>query len=145
MQPKELCDDGFVTKFESNGQKLRYSTYLGGRAEDQGLNIDVSQKDEALVAGRTDSRNFLVTSGAAQPKFRGYIDGFATKLEPDGEPVWSTFLGGKDADRATGISADRNGSAHIAGRTLSPDFPTVKPFQPALRDTDYDAFVSVIK
>jgi hypothetical protein len=59
--------------------------------------------------------------------------------------VWSTFLGGKDADRATGISADRHGSAHIAGRTLSPDFPTVKPFQPSLRDTDYDAFVGVIK
>ena len=145
VQPKELCDDGFVTKFEANGQKLRYSTYLGGRAEDQGLNIDVSRKDEALVAGRTDSRNFLVTPGAAQPKFGGYIDGFATKLEANGKPVWSTFLGGKDADRATGISADRNGSAHIAGRTLSPDFPTERPFQAALRDTDYDAFVSVIK
>jgi hypothetical protein len=143
-QPKELCDDAFVTKFEANGQKLRYSTYLRGRAEDQGLNIDVTQKGEALVAGRTDSTNFPVTAGAAQPKFGGYIDGFATKLQPNGKPLWSTFLGGKDADRATGISADRDGSAHIAGRTLSPDFPTVRPFQRALKDTDYDAFVSVI-
>jgi hypothetical protein len=143
-QPKELCDDGFVTKFDASGQKLRYSTYLRGRAEDQGLNIDVTEKGEALVAGRTDSTNFPVTAGAAQPKFGGYIDGFATKLEPNGKLLWSTFLGGKEADRATGISADRHGAAHIAGRTLSPDFPRVRPFQSALKDTDYDAFVSVI-
>ena len=59
--------------------------------------------------------------------------------------MWSTFLGGKDADRATGISADLHGSAHVAGRTLSPDFTTIGPFQKALKDTDYDAFVSVLK
>jgi hypothetical protein len=102
-QPKELCDDAFVTKFDANGQKLRYSTYLRGRAEDQGLNIDVTEKGEALVAGRTDSKNFPVTPGAAQPKLGGYIDGFATKLTPNGKPLWSTFPCGKDADRATGI------------------------------------------
>jgi hypothetical protein len=144
-QPKELCDDAFVTKFEANGHRLRYSTYLRGRAEDQGLNIDVTEKHEAVVAGRTDSKNFPVTGGAAQPKFGGYIDGFVTKLEPNGKLRSSTFLGGKDADRATGVSADRHGSVHIAGRTLSPNFPTVRPFQPALKDTDYDAFVTVIK
>jgi Beta-propeller repeat len=143
-QPKELCDDAFVTKFGVSGQTLRYSTYLRGRAEDQGLNIDVTENGEALVAGRTDSTNFPVTQGAAQPKFGGYIDGFATKLDPNGKQLWGTFLGGKEADRATGISADRHGAAHVAGRTLSPNFPTVRPFQPALKDTDYDAFVSVI-
>jgi hypothetical protein len=143
-KPKELCDDAFVTKFDASGRNLRYSTYLRGRAEDQGLNIDVTEKGEALVAGRTDSKNFLVTATAAQPKFGGYIDGFATKLDRDGKQVWGTFLGGKDPDRATGISADRRGSAHVVGRTLSPNFPTVSPFQSALKDTDYDAFVSVI-
>jgi hypothetical protein len=143
--PEELCDDGFVTKFQANGQELEYSTYLSGRAEDQGLVIDVTRNGEALVGGRTDSTDFPVTAGAAQPRFGGYIDGFALKLRKTGTPAWSTFLGGKDADRATGISADRKGSAHVSGRTLSPDFPTRRPFQPALKDKDYDAFISVIK
>jgi hypothetical protein len=143
-QPHELCDDGFVTKFAANGQTLEYSTYLGGRAEDQGLAIDVTRKGRAQVAGRTDSRDFLTTPNAAQPHFGGYIDGFALQLRPAGTPVWSTFLGGSDADRATGIAADHQGSAHLAGRTLSPDFPTRRPFQPALRDQDYDAFLSII-
>jgi hypothetical protein len=144
-QPEELCDDGFVTKFTATGRALEYSTYLGGRAEDQGLAIDITKKGRALVAGRTDSRDFLTTANAAQPHFGGYIDGFALQLRPGGTPVWSTFLGGSDADRATGVAADREGDAHLAGRTLSPDFPTRRPFQPALRDQDYDAFLSIIK
>jgi len=143
--PEELCDDGFVTKFDSSGQELLYSTYLPGRAEDQGLTIDVTKKDQALVGGRTDSRDFPVTTGAAQPRFGGYIDGFAMKLRTDGFPEWSSFLGGKDADRVTGISADRSAAAHITGRTLSKDFPTVRAFQPDLKDNDYDAFLSVIR
>jgi hypothetical protein len=143
--PEELCDDGFVTKFKASGQELDYSTYLAGRAEDQGLVIDITEKGEALVGGRTDSTDFPVTAGAAQPEFGGYIDGFALKLRKSGTPVWSTFLGGEDADRATGISADRKGSAHVSGRTLSPDFPTVRPFQPTLRDKDYDAFISLLR
>jgi hypothetical protein len=59
--------------------------------------------------------------------------------------IWSSFLGGKDADRVTDIGADRTGAAHTTGRTLSPDFPIVRPFQPTLKDKDYDAFLSVIK
>ena len=118
---------------------------MGGRAEDQGLSIDVAEDDRALVAGRTDSRDFLVTPNAEQRDFGGYIDGFALQLRPNGTPVWSTFLGGRDADRATGVAADRDGDAHLAGRTLSPDFPTRRAFQPTLRDQDYDAFVSIIK
>jgi hypothetical protein len=144
-QPEEFCDDGFVTKFTPDGQDLVYSTYLRGRAEDQGLSIDITQNGRALVAGRTDSTDFLTTPNAAQPDFGGYIDGFALQLRPNGTPVWSTFLGGKDADRATGVAADPDGDAHLAGRTLSPDFPTRRPFQPTLKDQDYDAFVSIIK
>jgi hypothetical protein len=59
--------------------------------------------------------------------------------------MWSTFLGGSDADRATGISFGSAGSAHVTGRTLSPNFPTKNPAQPRLKDDNYDAFLSVIK
>ena len=112
---------------------LVYSTYLGGRAEDQGLSVDVTDGGRALVAGRTDSTDFLTTANAAQPEFGGYIDGFALQLRRTGTPRWSTFLGGSDADRATGIAADGHGDAHLAGRTLSPDFPTVGRSSPTSR------------
>src|SRR5215213_9414001 len=144
-QPLELCDDGFLTAFQASGQAPRYSTYLGGRAEDQGLNVDASPTGEVLVAGRTDSTDFHVTANAAQRRFGGYIDGFAMKIQPSGKLSWSTFLCGADADRATGISFGLAGSAHVSGRTKSHNFPTVRPVQPRLKDDDYDAFLSVIK
>jgi hypothetical protein len=145
VQPEELCDDGFVTKLSRSGQELLYSTYLGGRAEDQGLTIDVTNKGLAVVGGRTDSTDFPTTANAAQPTLGGYIDGFAAKLRRGGTAMWSTFIGGEDADRTTGITADATGAAHLVGRTLSKDFPTARPFQSSLIDDDYDAFVSVIE
>jgi hypothetical protein len=144
VQPEELCDDGFVAKLSRDGQRLLFGTYLGGRAQDQGLSITVDSAGNMLVAGRTDSTDFP-TRDAAQPQFGGYIDGFATKLRSEGNLRWSTFLGGTDADRATGITTDADGDAHVVGRTLSPDFPTVRPVQRSLRDDDYDASISIIK
>ena len=132
-QPEEFCDDGFVTKFAANGQDLEYSTYLGGRAEDQGLAIDVTRNGRALVAGRTDSRDFLTTANAAQPDFGGYIDGFALQLRRNGTPVWSTFLGGTDADRATGIAADKNGTPTSPGGPSPPTSPPGVPSNPPSR------------
>jgi hypothetical protein len=143
-QPEELCDDGFVTKLTRNGRALVYSTYLGGRAEDQGLSIAVDKVGNAIVGGRTDSTDFPIRK-AAQPALGGSIDGFATKLRRNGTLTWSTFLGGSDADRATGVAPGRSGRAHVVGRTLSPDFPTVRPFQASLKDDDYDAFISIIR
>ena len=58
--------------------------------------------------------------------------------------MWNTFLGGEDADRVTGIAPDDTGAAHVAGRT-PPDFPTERPFQSSLKDSDYDAFLSVVR
>lgn len=144
--PEEKCDDAFVTQLTANGSGLVYSTYLGGQAEDQGLAVAVDSGGNALVAGRTDSRDFPI-SRAAQPTFGGYIDGFVTKLSRGtGVIAWSTFVGGNDPDRTTGVDTHRSGSVHLTGRTLSPDFPTAAAFQPAMaQDDDYDAFVQVLR
>jgi hypothetical protein len=141
LQPEEQCDDGFVTKFSASGRNLAYSTYLGGRAEDQGLAVAVGNNGTAYIGGRTDSRNFRVRD-AVQPRFGGYIDGFASAITSTGQLSWSTFVGGKEADRVEGISVSSSLRVRIAGRTLSPNFPTQRPAQPALADKDdYDAYV----
>ena len=85
---------------------------------------------------------------AARPRTRGwgYIDGFATRLQAGtGALVWSTFLGGEEADRALGVDVATSGRVHLTGRTLSPDFPVRRPLQPALQNDDYDAFVTVLR
>src|SRR5207249_838685 len=44
-------------------------------------------------------------------------------------------------DGATGIALDSSGNAYVTGDTLSTDFPTLNPFQPAMRGEE-DAFVA---
>lgn len=144
VEPEEQCDDGFVSKLTPSGHRLVYSTFLGGTAEDQGLAVAVDERGNAYVGGRTDSPNFPVQD-AAQPAFGGYIDGFASSLGPRGALRWSTFVGGSEADRVGGIAVGKDLLVRLTGRTLSPDFPTVRPIQAALQDEDYDLFVRELR
>lgn len=143
--PQEVCGDAFVTKLTRGGDRLAYSTYLGGQAEDQGLTIDTTDAGSAVIGGRTDSVDFPTTATAVQHTFGGVIDGFAAELARDGRLRASTFLGGTDADRVTGITAARGANTHVVGRTLSTDLPVVRPLQPALNDDDYDAFAATLR
>jgi predicted AlkP superfamily pyrophosphatase or phosphodiesterase len=49
---------------------------------------------------------------------------------------YSTYLGGSDADRANGIAVDSGGAAYLTGRTLSTDFNTAGPVEPATGQGD---------
>lgn len=119
---------------------LIYSTFLGGNADDFGTSITVDSAGSAYVAGYTSSSNFPISHGL-QTRFAGDRDAFVTKLSPDGSSVvYSTFIGGSDYDRATGIAVDSAGSAYVTGYTGSADFPTKNPLQPDLASR-FDGFV----
>jgi hypothetical protein len=54
----------------------------------------------------------------------GTTDAFVTKLTTDGTTlIYSTFLGGSNADIGLGIAADSTGAAYITGNTFSGNFP----------------------
>jgi len=141
--PKELCADAFVAKLSAGGQRLRYSSYLGGNAEDQGLGIAVDRSGAAHVVGSTDSRAFR-TASPLQAAIGGGIDAYVATVGPTGALAQSTFLGGSEAERANAIAVDARGRAHIAGRTLSENFPMVAPLQGA-KAGDYDFFVTMLR
>jgi prealbumin domain-containing protein/beta-propeller repeat-containing protein len=118
-------NDAFVAKLAQNGQRLVYSTYLGGGGSDIARGIAV-RKGRAYVAGQTLSTNFP----SANPLKRGVgNDAFVAKLAKDGQRlVYSTYLGGDGPDRANGIAV-RKGQAYVTGGTGSTDFPMVKPLR----------------
>jgi len=133
--------DAFVTKFNSSGSALVYSTYLGGSAFDEGNSIAIDTSGSAYVTGVTSSTDFP-TMNPLQPASGGSDDAFVTKYNPTGSAyVYSTYLGGSDIDVGLGIAVDGSGSAYVTGQTLSTDFPTRNPLQPALGGND-DAFVT---
>jgi hypothetical protein len=141
--PKELCADAFITSLSADGRRVRYSTFLGGNAEEAGLGIAVDSSGGAHVVGSTDSRAFRVQS-PLQPKIGGGIDAFVARLSPSGALAFSSWLGGTEAERANGVAVDTRGRDHIAGRTLSPNFPTAAPLQGTLAG-DYDVFVTMLR
>src|SRR5947209_196297 len=118
--------DIFITKLDSTGTNVIYSTYIGGNLNDRGDGIAVDSSGNAYVVGRTDSLNFPTTQGALASTYRGGdFDAVVLKLNPQGNNlVYSTYLGGSDNDSAIGIAVDASGNAYVTGGTKSSDFPT---------------------
>lgn len=132
--------DAFVIKLSSNGQTVRYSTYLGGSGFELATGIAVDTKGNAYVTGRTDSTDFP-TVHPKYPNLWGGVDAFVFKLSSDGQTVrYSTYLGGSGYDMAFAIATDAMGNAYVTGVTHSVDFPTVHPKYRNLRGA-FDAFV----
>ncbi len=50
-------------------------------------------------------------------------DVFVTKLDPQGNTIYSTYFGGSASDTASGIAIDALGAAYVSGNTNSSDFP----------------------
>ncbi len=134
-------DDVFVSRLSSSGSSLIYSTYLGGIDYDVGLGITLRTNGEAYVAGYTVSPDFP-TLNPYQASNSGSNDVFVSRLSSSGSSlIYSTYLGGSASDPGTGITVGTNGEAYVAGYTVSPDFPTLNPYQ-AGYGGGCDAFVS---
>lgn len=117
-------NDVFVTKLSPSGDTLLYSTLLGGAGAEYGQGIAVDAAGHAVVVGQTASVTFPVTN-AVQSQFRGgNLDGFVSKLTPDGRSlVFSTYLGGSNWDEAYAVAIDTTGNSYVTGYTSSGNFP----------------------
>jgi hypothetical protein len=135
--------DAFVTKLNSVGSGLIYSTYIGGSDNDVGLGVALDTLGNAYVTGATISTNFPTTPGAFQTIFGGGADdAFVTKVNPSGTGlIYSTYLGGSGDDSGDSIALDASGNAYVAGATNSANFPTANAVQSALGG-DFDGFVT---
>ena len=124
--------DAFVSKLNSDGSALIYSTYLGGSSDDVGRSIAVDAAGNAYVIGYVESSDFP-TVNAFQPALHGWRNAFVAKINAAGNAlVYSTYLGGGEED-GHGIAVDALGNAHVRGDTRSTDFPVYRALQPYLR------------
>ena len=135
--------DAFITKLNAAGDALVYSTFLGGSLNDFARSIVVDTSGNAYLTGETRSDVDFPTVNALQPAYGGGIsDAFVAKLNAAGDAVvYSTYLGGTFTDSSYGIAVDASGNAVLTGATISADFPTVSPLQPAGAGA-FDGFIS---
>lgn len=133
--------DAFITKLDSSGTALAYSTYLGGSSNDYAYGIAIDSGGNAYITGGTNSGNFP-TRTPYKATNSGQSDIFISKLGPSGNSLsYSTYLGGTNNDSGLGIAVDSIGIAYVTGYTSSTNFPTKNPYQATLR-WGKDAFVT---
>ncbi len=78
-----------------------FSTMLNGSGQDFALAVASDAEGNTYVAGLTYSPDFAVSPGAAQTKFGQTCDAWVAKIGPNGNRIWSTYLGGILDDWAT--------------------------------------------
>jgi hypothetical protein len=129
-------------------QSLVYSTYIGGGGNDIVRGVAIDPQGNLLVTGYTLSRDFPVTSDAAQFTYAGAGDAFVVvvnALTPNSFLKYSTFVGGSDGDVAYGVGADPQGNIYVTGYTLSSDFPVTTNAPQPQWGQGIDVFLAKIK
>ncbi len=142
-----------ISKFDTQGTFLHYSTYLGGSGSEVPHSLIVNDNDELYVLGTTSSSDYPVTADAYDTLFHGgsnftltnvvqYTGGsdiIITKFNATGDSLLgSTYLGGSAndglnnvvnlrknyADEVRGeIIIDEQSNVYVVSSTQSADFP----------------------
>lgn len=124
------AQDAFVTKVNSAGTGLGYSTYLGGTGTDTGFAIALDSSNNAYVTGSTTSTNFPGAGGGYQSSLSGSMDAFVTKINSTGSAtLFSTYLGGSGKEEGRGIAVDAQNAVYVIGNTDSNNFPSSSGLQ----------------
>ncbi len=143
---KKQGSEGFITKLNSLGSEVIFSSYIGGNRGDGGTAIAVTPDGGAVFAGTSFSSDFLTkdpiqaaNGGGVSPETS--LDGFVARVTSAGALSWSTYLGGAGRDAIRAVAVAPNGDVVVTGTTDSSSFPTVEPLQ-ASPGGGGDAFVT---
>ena len=135
--------DAFVTKLSPDGSSLEFTTVLGGSQFDFALGVDLDSAGNVWLTGDTESDDFPLAN-PLQAAMAGieFFDAWIASVDGgDGSLAFSTYLGGSALDSGQDIEVAADDAVYVTGFTLSNDFPTVNPAQPA-PGGNVDAFLA---
>lgn len=115
-------NDGFLTKFNTDGNGLLYSSFIGGSMDDRVIAV-AADSSATYLTGYTVSSDFPTTAGAFDETYNANRDIFVMRLTNSGALLRSTFLGGNAIEQGQAIMLSGSGPI-IAGWTRSANFPT---------------------
>jgi RHS repeat-associated protein len=129
--------DLFVTKLSAEGNRLIYSTYIGGSSDDVTWDIGLDSANNAYIVGWSLSSDFPVTIGSSD------TGAYVVRLNENGTGlVYSRFVGGSGGEQGFGIAVKPNGEAYIVGQTHSNDFPVTVEAYDVSYNGSWDGFVA---
>jgi len=154
--------DLFIAKLSEDGRRLSGSTYLGG-SDNDGINnaaglplsrnygdefrgeVNVDSLNNIYIAANTSSPDFPVVNGFQSTYGGGTHDGVVAKLTTDLDSIiWSSFIGGSEADAAYGIKIVTDSVSYITGGTMSADFPVTPLAYDMQFGGDIDGYLAAI-
>lgn len=115
---------------------LVFSSFLGGKDSDIGVDIAINAEGMAYVTGSTFSVDFPTNAGSFQQKsVDARAETFLVKFDQSGSNlIFATYLGGSGDDFSHGLAIDSDGNAYLTGQTNSNNFP----FTSGAFDTGYN-------
>lgn len=131
--------DGFVTRLNSAGTGLVFSTFFGGSSSDRGDDVVIDPMGNIAFLGTTRSTDLpLVTPLQSNLPVDGLDELFLAKVTPTGSAIlFSTYLGGgENTELGCRIDCDGTGDLYVLANTQSPDMVVVDPLQTVPKPLD---------
>ena len=136
----QTCNGTFVTKFDTTGANLVYSTYLGPNNNIEGLAIQVDAAGDAYVVGNAYSSQFTTVN-----PIEGYTGGqdlLIVEIDPTASTqLFATFVGEDQDESVGGMALDSNGALYVTGSTSSTYFPVTQSAFQSSWGGQNDAFI----
>ena len=109
---------------------LVFSQFVGGSVDDIAIGVGRDANGLYYVAGSTVSIDFALAGDSYATSNAGDYDVFVAVVDPtQNVETYSTYVGGSDADKATGMAVTAAGVVYVTGSTVSTNFPTANAFQ----------------
>jgi Ca2+-binding RTX toxin-like protein len=102
--------DIYLRKYNDSGEKI-WTTLINGNSSDLVEDIEISQDGFIYIAGSTRS-NF-----EGKIEDGGKTDAFVSKLDSNGNLIWTKVLGSNNWDGANAITTAEDGSIYVGGYT----------------------------
>lgn len=136
----------YIQKFLANGT-LTFATYFGGAGDEKSdwtHQSTVDSQDNYIFSGYTDSLDYPITIGALNETDNGgATDGVVTKLDPNGNVLFSSYIGGNGADYIQVVEVDMHDNIIATGFTDSTSIPLKNAFQSTLHGAKDGVFFNV--
>src|SRR5262249_59299526 len=108
--------DGYLAKLDPSGQ-IQWVRQFGGTGGDWMADVGVDAAGNVYTTGRFVG---TMTLGDTRLTSRGGTDAFVTKLNSDGEFLWSRSMGSAADDIAGGLAVDAAGNTYYTGWFVGP-------------------------
>jgi hypothetical protein len=96
-----------------------WATYYGGTNSDIILSSAIANDGSIYVSGKSNSTNFIATSGSHQSTLAGNYDAFVSKQSESGNRLWATYYGGSGEDIGLSVVCDNSLNVYLGGQTNS--------------------------